>query len=184
MNDVICKTCGWKGHHSRLKGAYEEIGLEVVWSTYCPRCESEEVEPLETPESYFVGYDIETGELFEEENKLIYLNAVMQILENEIKWCRDNLPLAPSQDSAEWFIKGLIQAKNLIFELSEVDYQTPLADIEIEDDSTPDTPEKKSSQVNFAFGEGGNLENMTDENQGCPGYMGDYGGIPQGPFDL
>lgn len=176
MNDTICKSCGWKGHHSKLKGAYEEVGLDVIWCTYCPRCESEEVEPLETPEAYFVGYDIETGEVFEEESKLIYLNSAMQVLENEIKWCRDNAALAPGPDSAEWFIKGLVQAKNLIFELSEVDYQTPLANIDLDE----------IDKVRALMAAYKTLNSPVDRRPkyGTPGWTGDYGTTPFGPVDI
>lgn len=129
MNDVICKSCGWKGHHSRLKGHYEEVGLELIWHTYCPRCQSEEVEPLETTEDYFVGYNIETGEEFEEPEKLIHFHAVMQLLENEITWHKKMEGIAPSPEFGKGFIQGLIQARYLISELSEIDYLLPDGDL-------------------------------------------------------
>lgn len=159
----------------------------------CPECQGEEGS-FDSPEHWedcqmcqgdggwwvYMGEDEskvngDKKEESREEDKLISLSAIIEALENEIEWSKGNVHLAPNQNDADWFIKGLEQAKWLILEVSKVDYQEPLAE--------PDASKKKSSQVNFTFGEDGNLKNMTDENHGCPGYMGDYGGIPHGPFD-
>jgi hypothetical protein len=63
--------------------------------------------------------DYSDGEL--EEDRLISLSAITQALENEIEWSRDNTLLAPDEDTAAWFIKGLEQAKWLIGEIAKHD---------------------------------------------------------------
>lgn len=161
----------------------------------CPYCGNDDPSELIYPDQYSRAFmtclncdgDFEAEEIeyyenqsedeeSEEDDKLLSLSAIIQALENEIKWSRDNTLLAPDEEAADWFIKGLEQAKWLILEVSKNDYQEPLA--------VPDASKKKSSQVDFTFGEGGNLENMTDENHGCPGWMGDYGATPFGPVDV
>lgn len=155
----------------------------------CPYCGNDDsdkfIHPDENEECYticlncndeFEGYENQSEDEESEGDKLISLGAIIEALENEIEWSKGNVHLAPSQNDTDWFVKGLEQAKWLILEVSKIDYQEPLAE--------PDASKKKSSQVNFTFGEGANLENMTDENHGCPGWMGDYGATPFGPVDL
>jgi transcriptional regulator with XRE-family HTH domain len=89
-----------------------------------------------------------------EEDRLISFSAVIQVLNKEIDWCNSNRGVAPGPDG-DWFIKGLEQAKYLIVELSKLREDDPLANKPVEDSPT-----------------------------GIPGYMGDYGGIPHGPFDI
>lgn len=136
----------------------------------CPYCGNGEPDKFMYPDKYDGPYviclacngEFEEGEIeyYEdqseedesEEDQLISLNTITQFIDKEIQWCKDNQDQAPG-DSAGWFIKGLEQAKHLIFEVSKInDFHDPLPDY--------DLPKNR------------------------PGYMGDYGGIPHGPFDL
>lgn len=90
-----------------------------------------------------------------EKDELVSLSAIIQALENEIEWSKGNVHLAPNQNDADWFIKGLEQARWLILEVSKLDSQDDLSTLEPKEDSPT----------------------------GTPGWMGDYGGIPHGPFD-
>lgn len=126
----------------------------------CPYCGSNELLVFE--DATFCnacGAEFEPGEIEynqgqgdDEEDQLISLNAITQLIDKEIEWCKNDQDQAPG-DSAVWFIKGLEQAKYLILEASKInDFHDPLPN--------DDLPKNR------------------------PGYMGDYGGIPHGPFDV
>lgn len=86
----------------------------------------------------------------------ISFSAITQALDYEIEWSKGNVHLAPNQNEVDWFVKGLEQAKWLILEIAKLD-----------------PPDDLST-----------LEPKEDLPTGTPGYMGDYGGIPHGPFDI
>lgn len=133
----------------------------------CPYCGNDEPDKFLYPDENEPAYTIclncngefESGEIeyyetqsegeFEEDDPQLSLSAIIQLLDNEIKWCEGQ----EGYDLAVWFIKGLEQAKYLILELSKIGPLDP-------------------------------LPNSEDLPRGKPGYMGDYGGIPHGPFDL
>lgn len=48
-------------------------------------------------------------------------SAIIQALENEIEWGKGNVYLAPDEEAAGWFIKGLEQAKWLISEMGKLE---------------------------------------------------------------
>lgn len=100
-------------------------------------------------------YEAQSEEGEAEEGKLVSLNIITQLLDQEIEWSKENREQVPDSE-ADWFIKGLEQAKYLILELSKLDSLDDLSSLE--------------PKVNLP--------------KGAPGYMGDYGGIPHGPFDL
>lgn len=83
-------------------------------------------------------------------------SAIIQALENEIKWSRDNALLAPDEEAAAWFVKGLEQAKWLVGEVSKLDSADDLSTLEPKD-ALPKNP---------------------------PGWIGDYGATPFGPVDV
>lgn len=136
----------------------------------CPYCGNDDPDKFIHPDENELAYTIcrncdgefESGEIeyYEaqseeesEEDQLISLSAIAQALDYEIEWSRGNVHLAPNQNDADWFIKGLEQAKWLIAEIAKIGPLDPLPNSE-------DLPRKN------------------------PGWMGDYGGIPHGPFDM
>jgi hypothetical protein len=53
-------------------------------------------------------------------DKLLKYAEIIQVLENEIKWCLDNPDKAFSAEYRKGFINGLIQAKYLTTELAHL----------------------------------------------------------------
>jgi Zn ribbon nucleic-acid-binding protein len=109
-------------------------------------------------------YQKQSGEESTSEDKLISSGAVIQVLEYEIEWSKGNVHLADlAQDSIDWFIKGLEQAKWLVTEIAKF---------------KPDAPDLSTEITELQGKARGAITKVR------PGYMGDYGGIPHGPFDL
>jgi hypothetical protein len=171
-------------------------------------------------------YEKRSKEGESEEDKLISLSALIQVLNKEIEWSRDNQ--GQTESNLAWaFVKGLEQAKYLITEIPKVDYQEgKMATLLIINDSKFDTeaihafpqqvrdqldsaqtPDQKDAGIwvvllgdnalaecefilsrrgiRYYLAHPGEAEIMAHpENLPRPGYMGDYGGIPHGPFDI
>ena len=59
--------------------------------------------------------------------KTVSLNEIMQLLDGELTWCREHDKEYDSQLSREYrdgFVKGIVHAKSLILQLTEIDNET------------------------------------------------------------